>query len=327
MPDNDDVTRPAAHAPVTVGFDMAANGTVVVSSIDGGGNREWVDVGWVSTDGLTYDRPAETADPRPVRAARQTPGQDAAGALVDRIDSTVDGVCACGCGLELPEDGSSGWWFSEACQRRWQADQVDPGGRVARAERLEQAARIGSAAAEALLTYVRVREQQQRYRNETMNWRRHCPNCRQRGEPLDVGGQVDVTSFGHNEPITGYHNTHAHQECRTCRYEWPGPPIQTSYAYTWERGYVEMRMEADGQAVSMALSMDDRLNGDDMNGRSQWNYVDRAWDDLECHLLQNPAFQRQAERMRRWQTTWENSLQFSVPVVRPEDAFRITGPF
>lgn len=35
-----------------------------------------------------------------------------------------DGLCACGCGTTLDPAGASDWWASEACQKRWQADQV-----------------------------------------------------------------------------------------------------------------------------------------------------------------------------------------------------------
>lgn len=36
--------------------------------------------------------------------------------LLDRIDATVDGLCACGCGQPLDPSGPSAWFTSEACQ-------------------------------------------------------------------------------------------------------------------------------------------------------------------------------------------------------------------
>jgi hypothetical protein len=41
--------------------------------------------------------------------------------ILERIDSAVDGRCACGCGRPLDPAGPSGWWATEECQYRWQS--------------------------------------------------------------------------------------------------------------------------------------------------------------------------------------------------------------
>jgi hypothetical protein len=55
---------------------------------------------------------------------RETPGQAAAGSVLADIDSTVDGLCACGCGAPLGPASGSAWFASQHCQVRWNARTV-----------------------------------------------------------------------------------------------------------------------------------------------------------------------------------------------------------
>ena len=49
-------------------------------------------------------------------------------AILTRIDATVEGRCACGCGTRLDPDGPSAWFAGERCQRRYQqAQATNPG--------------------------------------------------------------------------------------------------------------------------------------------------------------------------------------------------------
>lgn len=41
-------------------------------------------------------------------------------AVLDRIDATIRGLCACGCGTGLGSDGPSAYWASDQCMRVWQ---------------------------------------------------------------------------------------------------------------------------------------------------------------------------------------------------------------
>lgn len=54
--------------------------------------------------------------------------------VLDAIDATVDGMCACGCAWPVDRERSA-WFAGPACQQRWQAAQADrpmrDGGRLA----------------------------------------------------------------------------------------------------------------------------------------------------------------------------------------------------
>jgi hypothetical protein len=40
--------------------------------------------------------------------------------VLDRIDATIEEMCACGCGRPLRADGPSAYWASDECHRNWQ---------------------------------------------------------------------------------------------------------------------------------------------------------------------------------------------------------------
>src|SRR5690606_18712885 len=50
--------------------------------------------------------------------------------VLDRIDATLNGRCACGCGRKLDPAGPSAWFAGERCQRRWERDQAHTGHNV-----------------------------------------------------------------------------------------------------------------------------------------------------------------------------------------------------
>lgn len=61
----------------------------------------------------------------PTRA--ETPAAADASHLLDRIDSTFDNLCACGCGQPVPADSLSAWFAGPDCQQRWHRAQTrDP---------------------------------------------------------------------------------------------------------------------------------------------------------------------------------------------------------
>jgi hypothetical protein len=49
----------------------------------------------------------------------QTPGQQTAADVEDKITAAVDGLCACGCKQPLPEDGASAYFLGEGHQHAW----------------------------------------------------------------------------------------------------------------------------------------------------------------------------------------------------------------
>jgi len=53
--------------------------------------------------------------------ARETPGQAASTTVLADIEATVDGLCACGCGIRLGPNSDSAWFASDECQARWNA--------------------------------------------------------------------------------------------------------------------------------------------------------------------------------------------------------------
>jgi hypothetical protein len=44
--------------------------------------------------------------------------------ILDRIDTAIEGRCACGCGTQLDPNGPSAWFATESCQRRWNRPRV-----------------------------------------------------------------------------------------------------------------------------------------------------------------------------------------------------------
>jgi hypothetical protein len=52
---------------------------------------------------------------------RETPGQTAAATVLADIEATVDGRCACGCGVQLGPNSNSMWFADNECQELWHA--------------------------------------------------------------------------------------------------------------------------------------------------------------------------------------------------------------
>lgn len=58
-------------------------------------------------------------------ALRATPGTRSTPGVLEDLDRTIDGLCACGCGEVLDESGPSGWFASVDCQERFQRRGAD----------------------------------------------------------------------------------------------------------------------------------------------------------------------------------------------------------
>jgi hypothetical protein len=58
--------------------------------------------------------------------ARETPGQAASMTVLADIEATVDGLCACGCGVQLGPRSRSAWFATQDCQERWNRRDLDP---------------------------------------------------------------------------------------------------------------------------------------------------------------------------------------------------------
>lgn len=278
------------------------------------------------------------------RAAEQAP---AAGDVIAAIDAAVEEKCSCGCGRQIRDDGPSAYFATQRCQAIWMDRQVtDPGDVYERDDAnganidpdapgarrdMNRPVRAGSVragvdAATRLMSYLQERDEEQRLREGIFNWRRWCPNCRQRDEPRNVGEQVDVTEFGRNELIGSVH-PNPHQACGSCGYAWPGPliEVETMHDYTHERGYVNLRMRAGDRTVGMSLSIEHLERVCD-----RASYVDSAWDSMERELLQSAdaRLRDMQRRQERWQRDWGDvmrfGLSFSAQVTPPGSTYRIS---
>lgn len=154
MPDEPPTDHIPDDTPVTLGVDLG-QGNVFIAALDAAGRvtGPYTAVGHTSTDGITTAAPGITAErvmswlaaygfgPAAGEPQPAQPVTPAGGDVLDTIDATLTGLCACGCREPLAPDGPSAYFADDACQWRWNNRRAtDPGDVYRRADQPPTAA-------------------------------------------------------------------------------------------------------------------------------------------------------------------------------------------
>jgi hypothetical protein len=205
--------------------------------------------------------------------------------ILDRIDRAISGLCECGCGQPLPENGPSMYFASEDCQQRWRArrtrDAQDNGHEDLRRAEEEGARRLTPARAEPN-TSTRA------HTLTALQWARRCPNCNRHGIPVEgrraQAARAQITP-GDTIPL----ETDPCHACPHCLTPYPGPPLRASVSRYGSIILAEVSTVGAEQVTEKKLIADVEIGSID----DPESYIQGVWN----HLADRVAT---TARVREW---------------------------